>query len=61
MAQKVYWKSLELTLNSSRRYIQKWQPQLQAGLTESQYTCVVAVLNAILTCLNSLPTNTPTE
>lgn len=60
MATKVYWKGLTLFLNGSKDYIQRNQLQLQANLTESQYNCVVAVLNAIITCLGSLPKNTPT-
>lgn len=59
MTSKVYWKSLELVLDQSRRYIQKWQTRLQTNLTSEQYNCVVAVLDAIITCLNALPQNTP--
>jgi hypothetical protein len=59
-ADKVYWKSLRLTLDVSRRYIQKHQLRLQANLTEPEYACVLAVLNAILECLNTLPDNPET-
>lgn len=59
-ADKVYWKSLRLTLDISRRYIQKHQLQLQANLTEPQYACVIAVLDAILECLAALPGNPET-
>jgi hypothetical protein len=59
MAQKVYWKTLEVVLNGALRYIQRNQINLQANLTTEQYNCVVAVLNAILTCLAALPVNTP--
>jgi len=61
MAKKVYWKGLELSLNLTRRYIQRNQLQLQANLTEPQYTCLLDVLNAILSCLAILPVNTPIE
>lgn len=57
---KVYWKGLTLVLDGSRRYIQRNQIGLQANLTTDQYNCVVAVLQAILTCLTALPKNTPT-
>lgn len=59
MAHKVYWITLTTVINSARRYIQRNQTQLEANLTTDQYNCVVAVLNAILTCLASLPKDTP--
>jgi len=59
MPTKVYWKALRLVLGHPQRYIQKWQNQLQANLTTEQYNCVVAVLEAILACLQALPENTP--
>ena len=60
MSSKVYWKSQILFLDLTRRYIQRNQLRLQSNLTADQYECVVAVLNAILTCLASLPVNDPT-
>lgn len=57
--EKVYWKSLRLFLGSTKRYIQKWELQLQENLTPEQYDCVVAVLDTIVTCLAALPTNEP--
>jgi hypothetical protein len=59
-ARKVYWKGLELTLQLSKRYIQRNQLKLQANLTTEQYACVVSTLNAILACLELLPSNEPT-
>jgi hypothetical protein len=59
MAQRVYWKGLEITLNLTRRYIERNQTNLAANLTTPQMQCVTAVLNAIVTCLQTLPTNTP--
>lgn len=59
MGQKVYWITLETTLNLSRRYIQRNQLNLQKNLTPAQYACVTDVLQAILSCLALLPTNTP--
>jgi hypothetical protein len=61
MAERVYWKTLELVMNSTRRYIQKHQLQLQANLTPEQYSCVTDVLQAILSCLALLPVNAPVE
>jgi len=58
-ANKVYWKALRLVLGKVQRYIAKWQNQLQANLTTPQYECVVAVLEAVITCLQALPTNDP--
>lgn len=60
MASRVYWKGLELTLNVTRRYIQKHQIQLSKSLTSEQYTCMLDVLTAITSCLALLPVNTPT-
>jgi len=59
MAQKVYWKTLELVLRGVKSYIQRNQIGLAANLSTPQYDCVVAVLNAVLTCLAALPSNTP--
>ena len=59
MAVKVYWKGLTLVLDVTRSYIQRNQIKIQENLTTDQYNCVVAVLNAVLACLASLPKNTP--
>lgn len=59
MPKKVYWISLETTLQITRRYIQRNQIKLQQNLTAPQYTCVISVLNAILDCLATLPVNEP--
>jgi hypothetical protein len=59
MPAKVYYIALESTLQVSRKYIQRNQLKLQANLTTPQYTCVLAVLSAILDCLALLPTNNP--
>jgi len=61
MTTKVYWKALRLVLATVKRYIQKWDTQLHISLTEDQYNCVLAVLEAVITCLNALPENTPIE
>ena len=57
---KVYWKGLTLVLREVKRYITSNQLGLQANLTTPQYQCVVAVLDAVITCLAALPPNTPT-
>lgn len=59
MAQKVYWKALEINASFLHRYISRYQQQLSASLTTDQYNCVVALLNALATCLATLPKNTP--
>jgi len=61
MTDKVYWKALRLVLGETKRYIQRNQLSLQANLTSPQYDCVVAVLNAVLECLATLPVDTPVE
>lgn len=57
---KVYWIGLALTMNATRRYIQRNQQRLESNLNEAQYECVVAVLDAILTCLSALPAHEET-
>lgn len=59
MANKVYWKGLEIVLDSARRYIQRNQLGLLANLTSEQYTCLMDVLTAIMSCLAILPSNAP--
>jgi hypothetical protein len=59
MATKVYWKTLETVLKGAKAYIQRNQNNLFLNLTTAQYNCVVAVLNAIIECLQTLPVNTP--
>jgi len=59
MSPRVYWIGLRLVLGTVKRYIQKWDLQLQANLTSPQYECAVAVLEAVIICLNALPTNDP--
>lgn len=59
MASRVYWKGLRLVLGKVRRYIQRNGLNLQASLSEEAYECVVAVLDAVLTCIAALPSNDP--
>jgi len=59
MGSRVYWIGLRLVATELKRYIQRNQLQLQANLTTPQYQCVVALLDAVLTCLTALPENTP--
>jgi len=58
---KVYWKALILVLNEVKRYIERNQIGLARNLTGPQMTCVLAVLTAVIECLNTLPENTPVE
>jgi len=59
MASRVYWKTLITVLRTVQRYIQRNQNNLFLNLTTPQYNCVLAVLNAVLECLQALPDNTP--
>jgi hypothetical protein len=59
MAQKVYWKGLELGASSLHRYISRYQQQLSVSLTGPQYACVTDLLAALASCLAILPRNTP--
>lgn len=58
---KVYWKQLRIVLGITKRYIQKWDLQLQSNLTAEQYQCVADVLAAIVSCLALLPQNPEVE
>jgi len=60
MASKVYWKGLILVAAALKAYIQRNQLRLQANLEPGQYTCVVALLDAVIECLAVLPQNTET-
>lgn len=51
---KTYVPTLRIVLAGTHRYISRWQTKLQANLTGPQYTCLVAVLEAIVECLNAL-------
>jgi len=57
---RVYWKGARLVLSETRRYIARWQLQLQDNLTTEQYNCLTDVLTAITSCLALLPKNDPT-
>ncbi len=59
MTTRVYWKTLAVVLREVQRYIQRNQNNLFLNLTTPQYTCVLAVLSAVLDCLQALPDNTP--
>jgi len=61
MATKVYWKTLILILRTVQSYITRNQNNLFLNLTTPQYDCVVAVLTAVIACLQALPENTPVE
>lgn len=59
MANKVYWKGLRLFATGTKRYIERNQLGLEQNLTAPQYACVQDLLQAILSCLNILPSNPP--
>jgi len=59
-SRKVYYIGLRLVLETSKRYIQRNQLNIQKNVSSEAYTCVVDTLTAILSCLELLPA-TPTE
>jgi len=61
VAPKVYWKTLTLVLRTVQSYITRNQNNLFINLDSAQYACVLAVLDAVITCLQALPVNTPIE
>lgn len=61
MADKVYWKGLRLTLNDTKRYMQRNDTNLNANLDEDAYEQMLVTLAAIVHLLTLLPVDTPTE
>jgi len=51
MAQKTYLVGLWLVLSAAYRYSSRWQPKLQASMTEQQFACLTAVITALGECL----------
>lgn len=51
MALRTYLIGLYLAMNTLHRYVTRYQTKLQANMTPTQYTCLVAVLDAINECL----------
>jgi predicted ATP-dependent protease len=59
VAQKLGWITLKALLKGVQLYITRNDQRLHASLTTEQYDCVVALLNAIIVCINILPLGTP--
>lgn len=57
---KVYWKTLKVVLLGAHTYATRWQHQLQATISPEAYDCLVTTIQAIITCVNLLPTDEPT-
>jgi hypothetical protein len=56
MASRTYIPQLRFVLKIVDRYTKRWQTQLQENLTEGQYTCLLAVIDAVTECLVALGT-----
>jgi hypothetical protein len=56
---KVYWKGLRIVLIVVKSYIERNLAGLTNNLTGPQLACVMATLEAVITCLEALPDNTP--
>jgi hypothetical protein len=54
MANRTYVPGLRLILGTAHRYCTRWQPTLEANLTELQYTCLLDVITALASCLAAL-------
>lgn len=54
MATKTYQIGLLFGLQQIYKYITRWQLKLQAVLSGPQYTCLLAVLDAVTACLTAL-------
>jgi hypothetical protein len=54
MSSRTFVPGMRLVLKAAKRYLARWQVELQANLTEAQYTCLVATLAAITECLIAL-------
>lgn len=49
-----YIPALRFVVRKVYRYATRWQTELQHSLTEGQYTCLVALIDASLECLTAL-------
>lgn len=54
MGSRTYIPQLRFVLKHTKRYADRWQVQLQANLTPTQYNCLVAVVEAVSACLIAL-------
>lgn len=57
MAKKIYVPGLRAVLNTAYRYGTRYNTQLEANLTEEQFTCLGEVISAIGACLVLLGKN----
>lgn len=51
MARKTYKPGVYYVLRAAERYITRWLPFMEAGLSEAQLTCINATLAAIQECI----------
>lgn len=54
MATKTYQIGLLIALEALRNYATRYQLKLQQFLTEPQYACLIAVIEAVTECLSAL-------
>lgn len=59
MPARTYVPHLRIVLKIAHRYGTRYQETLQNNLTAPQYTCLLAVINAIADCLALLDEPTP--
>jgi hypothetical protein len=55
---KTYVPTLRVVAASTYRYMTRWQPKLEANMTEDQITCLVNAIAAVLAliqCLGAAP------
>jgi len=54
MAAKTYLPGLQLILEAVQRYCTRYLATLNANMTPAQYSCLLAVIDAVGACLVSL-------
>jgi len=59
MASRTYLVALYFVFKAAHKYATRWQPNLQANMTEQQYLCLVAVINALAECLPLIAPHVP--
>jgi hypothetical protein len=61
MAQRTYLIGLYFALSFGYRYVSRWLPKIEQNASAEQFTCILAVLNALQECLPLIAPGPPNE
>jgi hypothetical protein len=61
MAQRTYMIGLYYSVYAARQYIARWQIKIEQNATTEQYTCILALLEALNECLPLIQPPPPVE